>query len=80
MAPANRMIESYLESHLGSERGEQISLLIAGRSLPGMVVFAFLTQEVLGLDRLLPVSDDEITHTLAETFLHGVTGAGGGSR
>ena len=75
MAPANRLIESYLESHLGPQRGEQISLLIAGRSLMGMVIFTFLTQEVLGLGRLLPVSEQEITRTLAEVFLRGVTGS-----
>jgi TetR/AcrR family fatty acid metabolism transcriptional regulator len=72
MAPANRLIEAHLAAHLPAGRDREISLLIAGRSLLG----TFLTQEVLGLGRVLPVPEDEIAHTLAEVFLHGVTGGG----
>ncbi len=74
MAPANELIESYLEARLGSARGDEISFVIAGRSLLGMVIFVFLTQEVLGLGRILPTSDDAIATTISELFLRGVTG------
>ena len=74
MAPANELIEGYLAERLPPGRGEEISLLIAGRTLLGMTVFTYVTQELLGLDSVLPVSDDDITATLAEVFLRGVTG------
>jgi hypothetical protein len=74
MAPANQLIESYLAERLPPGRGEEISLLIAGRSLLGMTVFTFVSQELLGMGRVLPVSDDDIVATLAEVFLRGVTG------
>ena len=57
------------------ERAKQISLIISGRGLLGMVVFVFLTQEVLGAGRFLPVSEEELTHTIAELFLRGVAPA-----
>ena len=77
MAPANQLVEEYLTTHLPAGRGAEVSLLIAGRSLLGMTVFTFITQELLGLGRVLPVSDTDITATLAEVFLHGVKGNAG---
>ena len=74
LAPANELIERYLEARLGSARGGEISFVIAGRTLLGMIIFVFLTQEVLGMGRILPVSDDAITATISEVFLRGVTG------
>jgi hypothetical protein len=42
------------------------------RALVGMVIFVFLTQEILGAGRLLPVPEEQITTTIAELFLRGV--------
>jgi hypothetical protein len=46
--------------------------VIAGRALIGMIIVVFLTQEVLGAGRFLPVPEEEITRTIAELFLRGV--------
>jgi len=74
MVPANVMLAGYLEERIDPARAEQLSLLVSARGLPGMVLFVFLTQEILGASRLLPVSEDEITETLSELFLRGVAG------
>jgi hypothetical protein len=37
-----------------------------------MIIFVFLTQEILGVGRFLPVSEEELTNTIAELFLRGV--------
>jgi AcrR family transcriptional regulator len=74
--PGNRLIATYLEERLGAERAREISLVIAGRGLIGMVVLLFLSQEVLGIGRFLPVEEEKIPATIAEVFLHGVTGTG----
>jgi AcrR family transcriptional regulator len=79
MVPTNAAIASYLESHIAPERARQISSVIAIRALIGMVVVVFLTQEVLGAGRLLPVSEAEITRTIAELFLRGVAPEEGAS-
>jgi len=78
LVPANRLLASYLETHVDPERAKQISLVISGRGLLGMIVFVFLTQEVLGAGRFLPVSEEELTSTIAEIFLHGLMGAHSG--
>lgn len=72
IAPANRLLADYLAERLDPARAERLSLVIAGRSLLGLVLFAFITHELLGLGRHLPVSDEAITDTLAEMFLRGV--------
>lgn len=74
VVPANRLIAAYLEARLGPQRAGELSLLVAGRGLVGMIITMFLTQEVLGADRFLPVSEEEITATIAGVFLHGVLG------
>jgi hypothetical protein len=75
LVPTNEMIARYLEERLGPERAGEISLVVAGRGLIGMIVMVFLTQEILGAKRFLPVAEDEIAATLAQVFLHGVLGA-----
>jgi AcrR family transcriptional regulator len=72
VVPTNAAIASYLESRIAPERARQLSSVIAIRALIGMVVMVFLTQEVLGAGRLLPVPEAEITRTIAELFLRGV--------
>ena len=68
----NLLLASYLEARLDPARARELSLVIAGRSLLGMVLFVFLTQEVLGAGRFLEVSEDELTETIARLFLAGV--------
>lgn len=72
IVPANRVLAAYLEARIPPERAEQLSLLIGARSLLGMVVTAFLTQEILGARKVLPIPDDEVAASIAEIFLHGV--------
>lgn len=72
--PGNRLIAAYLEARLGSERAREISFVVAGRGLVGMVLMMFLTQEILGAGRFLPLSEEEVTTTIAQVFLHGVVG------
>ena len=72
IVPTNAAIASFLESRIAPERARQLSSVIAIRALIGMVVVVFLTQEVLGAGRLLPVPEAEITRTIAELFLRGV--------
>src|SRR5262245_51867881 len=72
VVPTNRALASFLESQLPPERARKLSSVIAVRALIGMVIAVFLTQEVLGAGRLLPVPEAEITRTLAELFLRGV--------
>ena len=70
MAPGNAALAGFLDSRIPA--GRAISSVIAVRSLVGMVFATFLTQEVLGAGRFLPVSEADITHTIAEIFLRGV--------
>jgi AcrR family transcriptional regulator len=72
LVPTNAAIARHLESRIEARPAGQFSPLIAGRALIGMVVLVFLTQEVLGAGRFLPVSEGEITSTIAELFLRGV--------
>jgi AcrR family transcriptional regulator len=72
MVPANRMLADYLEARVDPERAKEISLVISARGLLGMVIFVFVTQELLGAGRSLPVSETELTNTIAELFLRGV--------
>lgn len=75
IVPGNKLIAAYLEARVPPERTKQLSFIIASRSLLGMIIFVFLTQEVLGAGRFLEVSEDEITATISELFLRGVTGS-----
>jgi hypothetical protein len=78
LVPTNKLIAQYLEERLGAERAGEISLVVAGRGLIGMVIMLFLTQEILGAGRFLPIGEDEITSTIADIFLHGVFGTKAG--
>lgn len=76
LVPGNRLIAAYLEQQLGPERSAEISMIVAGRGLIGTVILLFVTHEMLGAGRFLPVDEEEITGTIAEVFLHGVSGSG----
>ena len=73
MVPANEVLAAYLEAHIAPERARKLSLIISGRGLLGMIVFVFVTQEILGAGRFLKVSEEELTSTIAELFLYGIT-------
>ena len=72
LVPTSQALAGYLESRVAAGRAHELSFVIAVRALIGMIVVVFLTQEVLGAGRLLPVSEEEIVRTIAELFLHGV--------
>jgi AcrR family transcriptional regulator len=72
LVPANAALAHDLEARIGPVRAGELSAVIAVRSLIGMIVVTFLTQEILGAGRHLPVPEAEITRTIAELFLRGV--------
>jgi AcrR family transcriptional regulator len=75
VVPTNAALARYLESRIDPARASQISTVISVRALIGMVIVVFLTQELLGGGRLLPVPEADIANTIAEIFLHGVAPA-----
>jgi AcrR family transcriptional regulator len=77
--PGNKLIAAYLESRLGKKRAEEISFVVAGRGLIGMIVIMFLSHSILGAGRFLPLDEERITSTIAQVFLHGVVGTAGGT-
>jgi AcrR family transcriptional regulator len=72
LVPANAALARDLDARIGPERAGKLSSVIAVRALIGMIVLTFLTQEILGAGRHLPVPEDEITRTIALLFLHGI--------
>lgn len=72
LVPANAALARDLEARIGPARAGELSAVIAVRSLVGMIVLTFVTQEILGAGELLPVPETEITKTIAEVFLRGV--------
>lgn len=77
MVPANQVLADYLAARLPKPR-QDISLLIAVRALVGMVIFTFLTQEVLGVGSASPVPEKQVTATISELFLNGLSGCAPG--
>lgn len=75
MVPGTVALAGFVEGHIGAERAEELNLAISVRALVGMVLAVFLTQEMLGAGRFLPVAEGEITQTISELFLRGVTGS-----
>lgn len=76
LLPTNRLFAGYLEGKLGPARAAELSTLVAGRGLLGMVLTLFVSQEILGGSELMPIPEAEITDTIAELFLHGARGSG----
>ncbi len=72
IVPSNEALAGYLESHIPSGRAAELSTVISVRALVGMILVVFISQELLGAGRHLPVSEDDITKTLTELFLRGV--------
>ena len=72
MVPGSRALASHLETLMAPERATQLSTALAVRALIGMVITAFVTQELMGAKRWVPLSDAEIVETIAELFLRGV--------
>lgn len=75
LVPTNAALARHLESRIEARPPGQFSPVIAVRALIGMIVLVFLSQEVLGAGRFLPVAEEEITSTIAELFLRGVAPA-----
>lgn len=75
--PGNQAIAAYLETQLGPERAREISLLVAARGLVGMVLVMFLTEEIFGADQPTSLREEQITSTITQVFLRGVTGGKG---
>jgi AcrR family transcriptional regulator len=73
--PMNRLLAEYLRETLPAERLGRLDPLVAARSLLGMVLTFFVSQEVLGGATLLPIPEERILGTITELFLHGVGGA-----
>ncbi|HEX5064634.1 MAG TPA: helix-turn-helix domain-containing protein, partial [Myxococcota bacterium] len=65
LVPTNAALASHLASRIEARPAGQFSPAIAVRALIGMIVLVFLTQEVLGAGRSMPVAEDEITSTIA---------------
>lgn len=78
LVPTNKLLAQYLEQRLGPQRAQELSLIVAGRGLIGMIIMVFISQELLGAQRFLPVEEDKITSTIAQVFLHGVLGGEAG--
>jgi AcrR family transcriptional regulator len=74
LVPTNELIAAYLRQQVGEQRAREISLVVAGRGLIGTIILVFLTQEILGAGRLMPVDEEQIVSTIAQVFLHGVLG------
>lgn len=74
LLPANRLFADFLAARLDPAQRAGLHMLAAGRSLLGMVMALFITQEVLGGRELVAISEDEIVATVSRIFLHGVQG------
>lgn len=76
VVPVNRLLADYLAGALPAARLARLDPIVAGRSLLGMVVAFFVSQELLGGGELLPVAQERALGTITELFLHGVAGSG----
>jgi len=74
--PINLLVADYLRDALPPGRAEHVDPVVAARSLLGMVVTFFASQEVLGGAELLPIPEERILGTISELFLRGAEGPG----
>ena len=72
MVPGSRALGAHLETLIAPERAKQLSTPLCVRALIGMVVITFVTEELMGAARFVPLTEDQITETIAELFLRGV--------
>lgn len=73
LLPLNLLVADYLREALPPERAAHLDPIVAARSLLGMVVTFFVSQEVLGGAELLPIPEERILATISELFLRGAT-------
>jgi AcrR family transcriptional regulator len=73
--PTNRLLADYLEAGVASGDLRPLNTFVAARALVGMLVVFLLTQEVFGGRALSPLSDEAITETVTDLFLHGACAA-----
>jgi hypothetical protein len=71
VVPVNRLLADYLAEALPPERLASLDPVVAARSLLGMVIAFFVSQELLGAGALLPVAEERVIGTISELFLHG---------
>ncbi len=69
--PTNRLLADYLDAGVASGAVRPLNTFVAARALVGMLVIFLLTQEVFGGRALSPLSDEAITTTVTDLFLHG---------
>jgi AcrR family transcriptional regulator len=74
--PLNLLLADYLREALPPGRAAHLDPIVAARSLLGMVVTFFVSQEVLGGAELLPIPEERILATISELFLRGAEGGG----
>ena len=72
--PLNRLLADYLREALPPGRAARLDPIVAARSLLGMVLTFFVSQEVLGGAELLPIPEERILATISELFLRGAEG------
>jgi AcrR family transcriptional regulator len=72
--PINRLLADYLAETLPPERLARLDPVVAARSLLGMVVTFFASQEIFGGRALLPIPEERILDTISELFLRGAAG------
>jgi AcrR family transcriptional regulator len=72
IVPSNEALAAHLEARMDPARAKVLSSIISVRALIGMIVVVFLSQDVLGADKVSPVPESEVTNTIAELFLRGV--------
>jgi AcrR family transcriptional regulator len=71
VVPVNRLLADYLAEALPPERLASLDPVVAARSLLGMVIAFFVSQELLGAGALLPGAEERVIGTISELFLHG---------
>ena len=69
--PTNRLLADSLDSGVASGTLRPLNSFVAARALVGMLLVFLLTQEVFGGREISPLSDEAITTTVTELFLHG---------
>jgi AcrR family transcriptional regulator len=72
--PMNRLLADHLARALPAERLAKLDPIVAARSLLGMVLMFFVSQEILGGAGLLPIPEPRILGTIGELFLRGALG------
>jgi len=71
--PTNRRLAQYLDRAVASGALRPLDSFVAARALVGMLLVFLLTQELFAGRELSPLSDEVITQTVTDLFLHGAS-------